>query len=716
MPSAGSISPHPPAAPASTMSGTGGVASRPPLMKRQSSQSSNQSRHAVISPGSVEHQQPLRHPVKKHTKIILPRNHSSGRNLAKLNRQTQAQAQAHAEEYRRHGRQRSHEGDTEIRLPGSLDESVRPTTLRRNMTASQLPRNTSHAKLKKNFSHGQLTRLGSGKNLAGLNAAANRAPPSPGLRGKQKRPKSAEMSAVEKDAHERETRLHQRKGLGKKVGFAVGSAGDASDEEDAPEMEGSMQEDEWTEESASASPYSTRQNTANNSRRTSMVIDRAAEKLPLGTAAISQDVQAMEQERQARLIREQQRTVPDVEERRAPRPHGTGEIVQNALAKGKQPLGQTTQEPPSERPHEEQQFPQQPVHPKAPQRSPLHAAKEHANPATRRLLDKSQQLPAPALVSNVSAMDDTHSNRGSPAASMRSSRSNLGEGAGDQHEDELVSRFVPSASHPSMGSGTNTAVGTPKHTAPHTPEDESTLAGQRRDRNPGFNIGPVSPGSTVSGTSSGAATPAIGRSRTELRMLQEKAMADIESQADQKPHLPAHVYDRRNESLKSYLNMAPLGEGRIPHTGLTMGPDVFQGRFRALNTELRVVQKFRDPIGEAVARLKGCRGSALNKRSSPQKSQQGPVPSGLPSSKSAISLPVHRAQKASDLAKSASPPNAAGPLKRGTSTSQVQSQGAERQKQRREVSFRAQPETREFERSVEELPPDVIARQLWESV
>ncbi|KAK4506763.1 hypothetical protein PRZ48_000496 [Zasmidium cellare] len=715
MPSASSTSPHPPAAPAPTMPGSGGGASRPPLMKRQSSQSSNQSKHAVISPGSAE-PQPLRHHVKKHTKIVLPRNHSSGRNLAKLNRQ--AQSQAHAEEHRRHGRQRSHEGDTEIRLPGSLDESVRPTTLRRNMTANQLPRNTSHAKLKKNYSHGQLTRLGSGKNLAGLNAAANRAPPSPGLRGKHKRPKSAEMSAAEKDTQEREVRIqqpNQRKGLGKKVGFAVGSAGDASDEEDAPEMEGSgMQEDEWTEESASASPYSTRQNTANNSRRTSVVIDRAAEKLPLGSSASNQDAQAMEQERRARLAREQQHTA-NLVERGASRPHGVEEIAHQSTAAGKRPINQS-QEPTSEPQYEEQQFPQQPVHPKAPQRSPLHAAKEHPNPATRRLLDKSHQLPAPALVSNVSAMDDTHSNRGSPAASMRSSRSNLGDGTSDQHEDELVSRFVPSASHPSMGSGTNTAVGTPKHTGPHTPEDDSTLAGQRRDRNPGFHIGPVSPGSTVSGASSGAATPAIGRSRTELRMLQEKAMADIESQADQKPHLPAHVYDRRNESLKSYLNMAPLGEGRISHTGTTMGPDVFQGRFRALNTELKVVQKFRDPIGEAVARLKGCKGSALNKRSSPQKGQQGPVASGLPSSKSAISLPVHRAQKASDLSKSASPPNGASPLKRGTSTSQVQSQGAERQKQRREVSFRAQPETREFERAVEELPPDVIARQLWESV
>lgn len=613
-------------------------------------------------------------------------------------------------------------GDTEIRLPGSLDESTRPTTLRRNMTANQLPRNTSHAKLKKNYSHGQLTRLGSGRNLAGMNAAAQRAPPSPGLKGKHKRPKSAEMSAAENDLHERETKMHgqqnqshQRRGSGKKVGFAVGSAGDHSDEEDTPEMEGSgMQEDEWTEESASASPYSTRQNTANNSRRTSMVIDRAAEKLPLGNAATAQDTQVMERERADRLVKDHQTKAREsVVEASHPPPK---ERTEGSSAVGKRPADQSSQEATKQeyREEQQQQYPQQPIHPQAPQRSPLHAAKEHQNPATRRLLDKSQQLPAPALLSNVSAMDDTHSSRGSPAASMRSSRSNIGDGTSDQHEDELVSRFVPSASHPSTGSGTNTAIGTPKQSLPHTPEDDSTLAGQRRERNPGFHVGPVSPGSTVSGTSSGAATPGIGRSRTELRMLQEKAMADIESQADQKPHLPAHVYDRRNESLKSYLNITPLGEGRVSHTGMNMGPDVFQGRFRALNTELRVVQKFRDPVGESLSRLKGCKGSALSKRAPSQKGQQVSSAAGLPSSKSAISLPMQKAQKASDLSKSASPPKAASPLKRGTSSSQVQ--GAERQKQRREVSFRAQTETREFERSDEELPPDVIARQLWESV
>lgn len=95
--------------------------SRPSLPKRHSSGGSG--KYGVVSPGSAGEYQPLRH-VKptRHAKIVLPRNHSSARNLAKLGRQAQAN---HAVEdgRRRSGQiQKSHEGDSEIRLPGSLDE------------------------------------------------------------------------------------------------------------------------------------------------------------------------------------------------------------------------------------------------------------------------------------------------------------------------------------------------------------------------------------------------------------------------------------------------------------------------------------------------------------------------------------------------------------------------------------------------------------------
>lgn len=728
-------------------------------MKRQSSQSSQSSVRLkdVASPGSGpgEHH-PLR--VKpRHTKIVLARNHSSARNLAKLNRQAQNPQGQASEDGRKHSRQRSHEGDTEIRLPGSLDES-RPQ-MKRNLTAHQLPRNASHAKLKKNLSHGQLTRLGSGKNLAALASAAHRAPPSPGLKGKSKRPKSAELAGVGQELHLREAEPRrrsqeekqterpeqQRKMSNKKVGFAVGSA-DSSDQEDAPEMEGSgMQEDEWTEESASASPYSTRQNTANNSRRTSMNVERAFEKQTPGQLLgmkLSEQVQ--------RNRRAQEKPAPqaepasDSDEDHPPSPRSMARlrkseapqpIVQRPSQKHMSRNVAPTEQPPvslgaSQAQQPVQNSAQPPLHPtqviaerlevesRPPvPTSPLAGAKDHsaaefpknpqakdyANPATRRLMS-SQKLPGPAVVSNVSALDDKHSQRGSPAQSMQSSRSNLGDGPGDGDQDELVSRFMPSASHPS-GSGTNTAVGTPKQSGFHTPEEGHLYLSQHHEK--GFQVGPISPGSTISG-SSGMNTPATGRSRTELRLLQEKALADMESRTDTKPHLPAWQYDRRNESLKSFMSGPTLGNSRsVPNNGLGMGPEIFQGRFRAVNTELRVVQKFRDPLGEAIARLKNCKGSKLNRRSSPQK----PNASGLTSSKSAVQLPAP--QKPSNLSKSASPPKAVEPFKRPAQSTISFVAGQERQPTKRGVSFAGAPQTREFTRALAEGTPFDIATELW---
>lgn len=200
MPSASSPAPAMPSSPKTTSGHA-----RPALLKRHSSHATSQTkqaaRDAVVSPNSQpETQQALRHPVRnnKHARIVLPRNHSSGRNLAKMARQ--AMAAQDSTQRQNHGRNRSHEGDTEIRLPGSLDESSpaqqqmqreqqRPP-MRRNMTSYHLSRNASHTKLKKNHSHGQLQRLNSRGNLAsmGQGAGSNRAPPSPGLKGKNKRP------------------------------------------------------------------------------------------------------------------------------------------------------------------------------------------------------------------------------------------------------------------------------------------------------------------------------------------------------------------------------------------------------------------------------------------------------------------------------------------------------------------------------------------------
>ena len=112
-------------------------------------------------------------------------------------------------------------------------------------------------------------------------------------------------------------------------------------------------------------------------------------------------------------------------------------------------------------------------------KSLLHGAKDHPNPFNKHLLSRNNHNPVPALVSNVSAMDESRSARGSPAASMRSSRANIAEHTPDV-EGELVSRFIPSASHPTTSSGANTTMNTPKVGSYQTPENESSLAAHKK--------------------------------------------------------------------------------------------------------------------------------------------------------------------------------------------------------------------------------------------
>jgi hypothetical protein len=651
---------------------------------------------------------------------VLPRNHSSARNLVKYAEQ--------------HSRQRSHEGDTEIRLPGSLDES-RPA-IKRNMTAYQLPRNASSAKLKKNLSHGQLTRLTSGKNLLAMASNASRTPTSPRLKAKSKRPKSADITTLAKDLGERappDLELPRSYHGGKeksvdtkKVGFAVGSV-DQTDEDD-PQMEISgLQEDEWTEESASASPYSTRQNTANNSRRTSTVAEKKpAVSFPLAYALAAKTKQHAQRPQAVapppqNAVQEPSSTDEDddASEGEADDSDDNAPASPRTMVKSRKESVPPRSQPEPQRQDDEQPEPQpasqhqshnpptqaRPDHTEARRSSIQSQHREHPNPAARHLLSKTHPNPAPALVSNVSALDDTHSIGGSPAPSLRSSRSNLAEGSVDPDGDELISRFVPSTSHPS---GTNTAVSTPKQTGFHTPDQSGSLAAQHRaHQSSSMYNGPVSPGSTVSG-SSGATTPAIGRSRTEIRLLQDKALADRESDM-QKPYLPAWQYDRLNKSLRTQF---PLHSKATYIYSANVGPEIFQGRFRAVNTELRIVQKFRDPIGEAVARLKTCKGSKLQQRTSPLK-KSGAV---VQPNRNTISLPPAQSQRVNHLSKSSSPPqHHSSPLAAGAHTASSVRVNDTRQQPRREVSFAQTPPQGRQHRE-QDMSPDAIARQMWDAV
>ena len=820
MPSASTSHPTPTAMPSAAMPASPKASAgptRPGLLKRHSSHSATvqgkQAARDTVSPGSQpETQQALRHTARnnKHARIILPRNHSSGRNLPKMARQQAVVAQDSAQ--RQHGRNRSHENDTEIRLPGSLDESSpaqlqvqreqqRPA-MRRNMTSVHLSRNASHTKLKKNLSHGQLQRLNSRGNLAAMGQSSIKAPPSPGLKGKNKRPKSADTGkwALEKDLHEQEVELAlkiaEKKARGpKKVGFAVGSSGDSTGGEEAIEdmEDAGMEEGDWTEESTSASPYSTRQNTANNSRRTSSAQERVTERalMAAATAKIANEaphlvkVEAAEQGPRSVVQEEQPTTkVPGEEEDddEATATEEDDEVENSPKSRSEYldsktnqdlslPATQPRQEPPqqiSQAPHQQLQPPpqqmqqtQQPQKVSQVPRSPLHGAKEHPNPTIPLLRNISSNNPSPAMTSNVNAMDNSHSTDGSPATSTISGRSTL---AGDGDQDELVSRFIPSTSHP--GSNPVTTQNTPKSAQFHTPPAGDSMRNPD-NRNTHHHShsnqtgDAVSPGNSTRSGSSGTATPSIGRSRIELKMLQEKAMAEIHSVVDRNPFIPAHVYDRRNESLKSYLNLAALNNNNTPipaatttntlanSSNLSLGPEIFQGRFKAVHTELRVVQKFRDPLAESVARLRACKGSKLSLRSSPQKLHAA----ALRTSKSAISLPASAAAAgkgkaggglhsravsgaAAEKALSGSPVKG-GPvggagaqqLQGSKSSVNVQQQGQQQMQQQRRiqgqrgVSFAGATDAGSGQNGEDggsqeagAVGPDVLARRLWAEV
>ncbi|KAK3645764.1 hypothetical protein LTR56_008951 [Elasticomyces elasticus] len=680
---------------------------------------------------------------------------------------------------KRHARQRSHEGDSEIRLPGSLDESK--PLLRRNVTSHELgTRNKSSTKLKKNLSHGQLTRLASGKNLVGL--VGTTAPPSPGLKAARKgRAKSEEVGGVvgrEKDLglHEQEVELglkrQERKGNrnledgreARHVGFAVGSADgeEESEDMDLNETPGSglqQQEDEWTDNSASASPLSTRINTANNSRRPSMMAVDHKPKPPDEEEEEEEEPQHpnirfhMTEVKQPKEPKEQ---VPLETDATPEEDDDTEEDMPSPKSMPAAPLIAHEMPPqsPLTAPAAETQ-----QHPPPHIRSPLHAAKDYPPSVAKRLT--SAQLPAPALVSNVTALDDIHSTRGSPAPSLapslRSTRSINGghDGAADQEdEQQFISKFLPSSSHPSTGSGANTtAMNTPKIGSFQAPtqtleEEDPPLSRAAKSSNTnGVGPGPASPQSSTRSSTSGTTTPSFnsggtGRSRFELQLLKSKALSDREAAAELKPDFPHHKYDRRNESLKSYLNLIALGEKQrgLPVSTVTvpLGPEIFQGRFKAVNVELKVVQQYRDPIAESVRRLRGCEGGRLGGKrhgSQTRKKKNGE----LKSSKSAVTLPSRIKPAgvrpgASKLSTSASPPKGTtalggshSPLKVANGAPTTMAKSAilvhakgeqQRRGPRRGVSFAGAEltETREFEREEEVVGPDEIARGLWEGV
>lgn len=216
--------------------------SRPSVPRRHSSKASEVSQSLSESSGShrTAGYKPQRHVVWATHGRLGARNTSVGKNLNKLTK-TAATAQDATQSSKTHNRSKS--GDTSP--PGS----PRPAhAVKRNASAFVIPRNTSHSALKKNHSSGHLPQQGSSKNI--MKSAR--------VQTKRTRSSQSDQSQQSELPSPVAPDIPQHP----MVRFDLG--------DDEPQAPG---DDEWTEDSASQSPHTSRSHSAAHTRSNSVQVD-----------------------------------------------------------------------------------------------------------------------------------------------------------------------------------------------------------------------------------------------------------------------------------------------------------------------------------------------------------------------------------------------------------------------------------------------------------
>lgn len=212
---------------------------RPSVPRRHSSKTSEVSQS--LSEGSASHRtgahKPQRHVVGTTHGRLGARNTSFGKNLNKL---TKAAAAAHDAAQTSKPQNRSKSGDAS--LPSS------PHAVKRNASTFVIPGNTSHSALKKNNSSGHLPRQGSSKNIM----------KSTRVQTKRTRSDQSDQSQQSQPTSPDEPEMPQHP----MVRFDLG--------DDGPQAPG---DDEWTEDSASQSPHTSRSQSALHTRSNSVQVD-----------------------------------------------------------------------------------------------------------------------------------------------------------------------------------------------------------------------------------------------------------------------------------------------------------------------------------------------------------------------------------------------------------------------------------------------------------
>ncbi|THZ49007.1 hypothetical protein D6C90_03579 [Aureobasidium pullulans] len=527
---------------------------RPPLGHRNSSTSS----HLSHSPGDSTtkghhkpaHHKPQRHVVSHHNRMGS-RNPSFHRTLSKIKiTQHDTNKQDDDEPPTPRAKQQASVASQSTLVPPS---PARPS-MKRNNTSVHLPRNHSHAGLKKNLSSGQLSRVGGGKTTSHGRTASQQQRPD--IRRAHTQPYKRSKSPAPKAS---------------RVQFDVG---DDDDDDDGEEMEGV--DDQWTEESASASPNTTRDNTRNNTRQNSVVLDP---KLNPYARQLAEEQAANESSGS-----------DTVGSRSPPKTKKTPVSLSIRTKDFAAPQAAPTSAP---------QQPQQQAPPTSSYNA--QAAQQHmpdADAIARRLLERNSALnAAPPRVSSISALANA-----SPGDLKSLSTSQTGPSVTGATNTPVVSRFI-------SNDGMNSKDGTPAEQSgflqsakghsrtlsqAQTRKEQSDL--YRNQSTPNFASQKQPP--TPSGSGAVTPDPALNQSRTQQKLWLQRGLSNIE--ASSQPHLPGLLPTGRAQAM------------RTPHAGK---------QFEFVDKEWAVVRRFQNPLDAGLERLRKMNGGSLPGR--PSKSKAG---------------------------------------------------------------------------------------------
>lgn len=430
--------------------------------------------------------------------------------------------------------------------------------MRRNNTSVHLPRTHSHAGLKKNLSSGQLSRAAAGKTTAHGRTTTQHQRPD--IRRAHTQPYKRSKSPAPKAG---------------KVSFDVG---DDDDDDDGEEMEGV--DDQWTEESASASPSTTRDNTRNNTRQNSVVLDP---KLNPYARQLADEEAAADS------------SGSDTVGSRSP-PKSTRAPVSLSIRTKDFAAPQAA---PTSAPQQYQQQQQPPTTSYNAQVAQQHTP--DADAIARRLLERNSAVnAAPPRVSSVSAL--ANPNASDP---KNLSTSNAGLSVTGGSNTPVVSRFI-------TNDGINSKDGTPAELSGFIQgaKGHSRTVSQAQTRREQFDLyrnqstpNFASQKQPPTPSDSGAVTPdpTLNQSRTQQKLWLQRGLSNIE--ASSQPHLPGLLPTGRAQAM------------RTPHAGK---------QFEFVDKEWAVVRRFQNPLEAGLERLRKMNGGSLPGR--PAKSKAGTAP------------------------------------------------------------------------------------------